>query len=119
MRHRMVTEDLRAALATADRRVTGRAYPAELRRAAVTEVARRRAEGASLAVVARELGLSAMTLTGWVRAHGAPRNAFRDVRIVDTESTSPTTPTLVAYGPCGLRIEGTASAIAAVIRSLQ
>jgi hypothetical protein len=116
MKDKRSVERLRTALASADRSGVGRGYPGELRRAAAAHLAVRLSAGASIGVVAAELGLRPMTLRRWSLTHGTS-NAFRAVQVVD-EIRGPDGATLVAHGPCGLRIEGGVGAIASLVRSL-
>ena len=76
----------------------GRRFPPEVR-AAVERYARRRtAEGATNLAVARELGVSAPTIS---RALARQSRMFVPVRVVP-EAAAP----VIVRGPCGVVIEG-------------
>jgi transposase-like protein len=78
-------------------------YPKALRERVVALALRRRARGARIAVIARDLGLAPWTLNLWLRKRSAP--VLRAVEIVPAASApAPTTPVLMT--PRGLRVEG-------------
>lgn len=98
-------EELRRALARAERSGAGRPYPEVLRRAAVEYGRQREREGASGSVVAAELGVGAPTLSRWSRQVDGATSSFRAIELV-TERREERTTALVVHGPRGLRIEG-------------
>lgn len=75
--------------------------PEELKRDALACWAARKADGASEAAAAAELGIPALTLSRWRRAAAAPR--FLPVVVEPAVAASPQ---LVVRGPCGLLVEG-------------
>ena len=104
MKSEQQAEVLRAALAKADRSGTGSPYPEALRRAAVDYHRQRREEGASVRVVAAELGVSGLSLSRWSRSPGRPGQGFRAIELV-AEPVRRAGP-VVVHGPRGIRIEG-------------
>lgn len=96
--------EFRAAVRRAGPRGAGRRYPPPLRRIAVEYFERRRAAGATVEAISRELGVKRHTLVAWTSATEstqAPR--FVPVNVV-AERTTPST--FVVHGPRGIRIEG-------------
>jgi len=88
-------------------------YTPELRAEAVTYARERVASGGALAAVARELGVAANTLQAWL-ADQRHSPGFRKVEIAADSA-----PTLIVYGPAGLRIEGLdIAALAELLRRL-
>jgi hypothetical protein len=75
-------------------------YPEALRQRVVAHVRDRRARGASLGLLANELGLAVPTLVRW----SGPRPAFRPVVVAPASPAAPGH--LVVHGPGGLRVEG-------------
>lgn len=110
MKSEQQAEVLRAALAKADRSGAGSPYPEPLRRAAVNYHRQRQEQGASVRVVAAELGVSGLSLSRWSRhlAHPGQGDSqhpgFRAIELV-AEPARFCGP-LVVHGPRGLRIEG-------------
>jgi hypothetical protein len=100
-----------------ERRPTAVRYPEALRRKITAIARRRRAQGAGLATIARELGLAEWTVKLWLRKPTAP--VLRAVEIVPaTPPPGVTTPVLIT--PQGVRIEGaTVDALATLLRALQ
>ena len=104
-------EELRTALARADRSGTGCPYPETLRREAVAYVETRCREGASRDAAARELGVSTVSVARW-SAHLArsEEGGFRQVVVMSPCTVMPQVPgergQLVVFGPHGMRIEG-------------
>ena len=96
--------EFRAAARRAGPRGAGRRYPSTLRRAGAEYFRRRRAAGASVATVARDLGVRRQTLLAWAaEPEGETRAAFVPVTVVpDAAALS----RIVVYGPGGLRVEG-------------
>ncbi len=100
-----------------------RGYPKEIRERALAFARRRRAEGASYTVLASELGLSVMTLHGWLKGgRGRGRKKPRlprlvPVEVVPEEEAKPAGAVVVASG--GIRVEGLqVEQIATLLRSL-
>lgn len=91
-------------------------YPETLREKVVAFARRRRARGARIAVIARELGLADWTLNLWLRKRSAP--VLRAVEIVPAATVSaPITPVLIT--PRGLRVEGAPlDALVTLLRAL-
>jgi transposase len=98
-------EELRRELAQADRSGVGRPYPEALRRAAVEYGRQRERQGASVGVVAAELGVSGVSLSRWLRKGQGVESGFRAIEVV-AEPYGATARRLVVHGPRGLRIEG-------------
>ena len=94
-----------AARANRHRERMGWRYPEALRRLAVEHCAERRRDQCSFSQIAKDLGISALTLSRWrsqVEASAQPR--FREVRLEEPESTTPARLSIVI--PSGVRIEG-------------
>ncbi len=102
-----------------DRRPTAVRYLLALRRKITAIARRRRAQGAGIATIARELGVAEWTLTLWLRKISAP--VLRAVEIVPaTPPPAPAVTTPVLITPQGIRIEGaTVDALATLLRALQ
>jgi len=85
---------------------TGTRYPEDLRAEIVTLARSGRATGRSLSTLARAVGLSVPTLTGWLR-RPAPRR-LRRVTVAPSPSAALVAPTprLVLITPQGFRVEG-------------
>jgi transposase-like protein len=102
-----------------DGRPTAVRYPRALRRRILGIARRRRADGADIATIARELGLAPWTLHLWLRKLSPP--VLRAVAIVPAPSPPPpaiTTPVLITAQ--GVRIEGaTIEGLATLLRALQ
>lgn len=92
----------REAVRRAGRRGRGRRYPAEVRRRGVEYLRARRAEGAPMSAVLRELGLRRETLEGW----DAPTPAKVKPRFVPVSVMEAAAGRIVVHGPGGVRIEG-------------
>jgi transposase len=106
MGHRQRAEVLRAALAGRGGR--GRAYPEALRRRAVAYFYERREEGAAVADIGPEIGLSWSTLARWereMRGHDEPSPTFELVHVASSATTA-SSQGFVVHGPAGLRVEG-------------
>jgi hypothetical protein len=117
MKNEERAERLRGALATAERTGVGRPYPEALRATAVEYRREREREGAALCEVARELGVSAVSLERWSRRSPERETSFRAIELVG-EPMRRASPAVV-HGPRGLRIEGlTVSEIAELIERL-
>ena len=100
------------------RRPTAVRYPDTLRRHVTTLARRRRAHGAGLATIARELGVAAWTLTLWLRKPAAP--GLRAVEIVTAPAPASVITTPVLITPQGVRIEGASvDALATLLRALR
>jgi hypothetical protein len=102
-------ERLRALMANADRSGSGRPYAPELRREVVAYVEARRGQGVGRVAAAREIGVSAFSVTRWTAALGAGvRSGFREVMLAERSETAVSSEArrLIIHGPCGLRIEG-------------
>ena len=104
-------EELRTALARADRSGTGRPYPETLRREAVAYVEARCREGASRDTAARELGVSTVSVARWsMSLASSEEGSFRQVVVMSpctVMAQGPGEPgQLVVFGPHGMRIEG-------------
>lgn len=97
-------EELREALAKADRGGVGRPYPEELRRAAVKYRRLREHDGAGVAEVAAELGVSGVSLARWSGKHERSDNGFRAIEVVAEPLRAATR--VVVHGPRGVRVEG-------------
>ena len=102
-------ERLRALLANADRSGSGRPYPLKLRREVVAYVEARRGRGVGRVAAAREIGVSAFSVTRWTAAlgHGV-RSGFSEVMLAERSESAVSSETtgMIVHGPCGLRIEG-------------
>jgi transposase len=92
-------------------------YPKKLREQLLERAKKRWAEGASLRAVAEELGVSIHTLSYWraVEGIGKKRGKVRRVEII---AAAPTTRTIVAAGPNGLRMQLTLDDVAELLRKL-
>src|SRR5262245_15758392 len=123
-----IEEGSRLAAEIAKRPTRNSHLPKDLVRAAVAYARRRASAGASQVTIARELGVSSITVGRWVgeaRAASARRSGrksksgktMRAVRVVDRDQSSATT--IVATTRDGLRIEGlTIPDLVAVLRGL-
>ncbi len=109
--------EFRAAARRAGPRGAGRRYPSALRRADTEYFRRRRAAGASVAAVARDLGVRWQTLLAWAAEPEAEtRAAFVPVTVVP-DGAAPSR--IVVYGPGSLRVEGLdVAGVIAVLRAL-
>ena len=106
---------LRAQLANAPRSGPGRGLPRALRLEVARYAATRSLEGASITVVARELGIPTATLRRWIAS--ASDDAFEVVHLVTPPASVPATFSLT--GPAGVRVEGLdLDALAALLRKL-
>jgi hypothetical protein len=85
---------------------TGTRYPGEVRAEVVTLARAGRAAGRSLSSLARAVGLSVPTLTGWLRRPGPGR--LRRVTVAPSPSPALGAPArpLVLVTPQGVRVEG-------------
>ncbi len=92
----------REAVRRAGKRGPGKRYPAELQRRGAEYLRVRRAAGAPLSAVLRELGMRRETLAGWV-APPAPKETPRFVPVTVVETPAGR---LVVHGPGGVRVEG-------------
>lgn len=120
MKSNLIASELRAALATVERRGAGRPYPAELRKAAVEYFRHRQEQGARARDVEAELGVSGMSLSRWSRSSTSLTPSFRRVELVEAhrEPSAPCS-VFVVHGPGGIRIEGMAVAeVAELLRRL-
>lgn len=79
-----------------------RRYPLQLRGRVVQYARARIADGASAAVVSKELDIGAPTLARFLSAARA-RSPFAELRLREPERGSDG---LVVRGPCGVRVEG-------------
>lgn len=96
--------EFRAAVRRAGPRGTGRRYPPALRRMAAEYFRRRRASGASVEAISRELGVKRHTLVEWAAAPQiATMPQFVPVNVV---ADAPAMSRLVVYGPGGVRVVG-------------
>ena len=96
--------EFRAAVRRAGPRGAGRRYPPALRRMAAEYFRRRRASGAAVEAISRELGVKRHTLVEWAAAPQvatAPR--FVPVSVVADE---PAMSGIVVRGPGGVWVEG-------------
>ena len=102
--------------------------PEHVRRAAIVYTQRRVSQGASQAMIARELGVTTISVARWIRI-GRPTDAssvstpskqvrrLRAVRIVDSPRSSAST--IVATTRDGLRVEGlTVADLVTLLRAL-
>jgi hypothetical protein len=78
-------------------------YPRQLQQLALSHFQLRTEQGASLGQIARELRLSYACLQRWVKAN--PPSSFRPVDLVPSSPSTPP-PSLILFGPAGLRVEG-------------
>jgi transposase-like protein len=97
--------EFRAAVRRAGPRGAGRRYPPAVRQLAVEYFRRRRAAGATLASISRELGVKRHTLVGWTAAPEVAAEAPRFVP-VHVVADAPVELGIVVHGPGGLRVEG-------------
>lgn len=105
-----MTAEVRKAMAAAGARRAGRRFPAEARRTIVRYAQERIAAGCPKEAVARDVDLTAVTLSRWL----VETPAFVPVAV-----TSPAAGPLVVRGPGGLVIEGLDLAgLAALLREL-
>lgn len=89
----------------AGRRGRGKAYPAELRRKALSYIGSRLEEGGSVYAVAREIGISQTSLARWIESEPQRASAaFRPVTVVADDGPAPGA--IVVHGPAGIRVEG-------------
>ncbi|HYG69851.1 MAG TPA: hypothetical protein VD838_19400 [Anaeromyxobacteraceae bacterium] len=96
--------EFRAAVRRAGPRGAGRRYPPALRQMAVEYFERRRAAGATVEAISRELGVKRHTLVAWTSvAEAAEVPRFVPVNVV---AERPTPSGFVVHGPGGIRIEG-------------
>lgn len=92
----------RAAVRQAGKRGAGRRYPAAVRRQGAAYLAARRAGGATVSSVTRELAVRRDTLLGWAGpAVKAVRPRFVPVAVVEERAGR-----IVVHGPRGVRVEG-------------
>jgi hypothetical protein len=89
------------AVRRAGRRGAGRRYPAEVRQRGAAYLAARKAAGAPMSAVLRELGLRRDTLVRWI-GPGEPKARPRFVPVAVVEEPAG----IVVHGPCGVRVEG-------------
>ena len=111
-----VAAEFRVAARRAGPRGAGRRYPPALRRTGAEYFRRRRAVGASVATVARDLGVRRQTLLAWAaEAEAKTRAAFVPVAVVPDAAVASR---IVVHGPVGLRIEGLdVATLAALLRA--
>jgi hypothetical protein len=90
-------------------------YPAALRKQLLERARKRWSEGASMRVVAEELGVSVHTLSYWRAVEGTSKKSakVRRVEIVDRPAR-----TIVAAGPHGLRLQLTLDEVVELLRKL-
>jgi transposase len=95
-------------------------YTAELRELARSYWKKRKAEGATLAAAAKELGIHAKSLHQWSKGRGRARQ-FHPVELIAEEQAGPRRgSSLVLHGPGGVRVEGlTVESLAALLRRLR
>lgn len=94
-------------------------YTAELREQATSYWKRRKAEGATLAMAAKELGIHAKSLGQWSKGRGTARR-FRPVELVEEQAVPRRGSSMVLYGPGGVRVEGlTVEALSELLRRLR
>jgi len=111
----MTTEELRVALAQAERKGVGRPYPEELRKAVAAHVMARHDEGENLTSLAEALGLSLITVQRWAKQENVA--IFRPVSVVEGRIEG--RGRVVVHGPRGVRIEGLdAAGLAELLRRL-
>jgi hypothetical protein len=92
----------REAVRRAGKRGPGKRYPAELQRRGAEYLRVRRAAGAPLSAVLRELGVRRETLAGWAEPPGAKERP----RFVPVTVVAAPVGRIVVHGPGGLRVEG-------------
>jgi transposase-like protein len=98
---------------------TGTRYPEDLRAEVVTLARANRTAGRSLSSLARAVGLSVPTLTGWLRRPGPGR--LRRVTVAPSPSPALAAPArpLVLVTSQGVRVEGLdLAALVTLLRSL-
>ena len=88
------------------RRKAGWRYSDELKSLAVEHVRDRRQSGSTWAEIAKELGVSALSLGRWLEAR--PRAHFHPVEVIPDSEPARVVGSLAAVTPGGLRIEGLA-----------
>jgi Transposase len=108
------SDESKVMMVRSGRRGRGR-YPAAARKQLLERARRRWAEGASMRVVAEELGVSVHTLSYWRAVEGISKKRAK-VRRVEIVDTSPRT--IVAAGPHGLRMQLTLDDAADLLRKL-
>ena len=104
-------EVLRRAVERLGSKPQGRRFEGQLRRRLVAHVHERRAAGASLAAIERELGISGPTVRRLER-----EGVLVPVEVVD--AVAPARP-VVLRSPCGAVVEGAVDDIALLLRRLQ
>ncbi len=116
---------LRGQLARADRSGAGKPFPERLRREVVEYTRAAVAEGKSLEGVAKELGVSAMSIKRWLIRMGGRDSSGAELRRVEIVADGRdvgivvTAMPLVVHAPSGLRIEGlTLPGLAELLRAL-
>lgn len=92
----------------------GRRFVGEMRRDLVAYVHERRAAGASLSSIEREIGVSEPTLRRLVQ-----EGMLVPVEVKDAAVDVPTPRVLLLRGPCGVVVEGSVDDIAALLLRLQ
>lgn len=103
---------LRAQLETADRSGAGKPFPERLRREVVQYASAGIDDGESLEGVARDLGISAMSIKRWLGRAGSHDDGVAELRRVEIIPERREAAMVVAaapfvvHGPSGLRIEG-------------
>jgi hypothetical protein len=97
---------LRERLATAGRKGAGKPFPDDLRRAVVDYAARKLKAGCTVESVARELGISAMSVARWTQRFEKAPEAGLMRRVEVLAETAVPSSGLVVHTPSGLRIEG-------------
>lgn len=106
------TAALRAQLATAERSGAGKPYPDRLRRQVAQYARAALSEGEAIEGVARDLGISAMSIKRWLVRIGRGDGGSAELRRVEIvpdrreAGTALAAAPLVVHGPGGLRIEG-------------
>ena len=103
---------LRAQLATADRSGAGKPFPERLRRQVVEYARAAISQGGSFEGVARDLGISAMSIKRWLQRSGGRDDDAAELRRVEIVPDRcaigmvVASSQMVVHGPGGLRIEG-------------
>jgi transposase len=123
MTRRDLATRLRGQLASADRSGAGKPFPADLRRAVVAFADGALADGESTATVARELGVSAISIHRWKKRVGdsSPPVGLCRVEVVaaDRCPSPEVLASLVVHTPAGLRVEGlTVQSLVALVRAV-
>ena len=120
MKSNSTANELRAALAGAERLGAGRPYPEALRQAAVAYYRQRKQQGARTEEIETELGVSGMSLSRWSRRSAERALGFREVEVIEAvPERERAERALVVHGPRGVRIEGlTVADIAELIERL-